>query len=257
MLILLPPSEGKTAPRRGWPLDLDRLSASELNPQRSTVLDSLTRLCWEADPARAREVLGLPPGLADLVARNAGLRDSATAPASTIYTGVLFAALDLPSLRGAELRRANSRIEIMSGLFGMVTPTDRISAYRLSADVSLPGIGNVASYWRSALDPVIRARIGRGLLVDMRSGTYVKMWPIPPELQRRSLTVKIWQRGSGGAKTAVSHYNKAAKGEIARLLATTSPAPTTASKVVALCKASGWDAEVSLDHPSRLDVSIG
>lgn len=256
MLILLPPSEGKTDPKRGRQLDLSQLSASALTQQRHAVLDSLTTLCWESDQIRAREVLGLPPGLADLVALNAGLRDSATAPASAIYSGVLFAALDLPSLRGSDLRRANGRIAIMSGLFGMVTPADRICAYRLSADVNLPGIGNVASYWRSALDPVIRARIARGLFIDMRSGTYVKMWPIPPDLQRRSLTVKIWQRGPGGAKTAVSHHNKAAKGELARLLATVSPEPTTTGKVVALCKATGWDAEVSLDHPNRLDVTV-
>ncbi|MGB2970502.1 MAG: peroxide stress protein YaaA [Candidatus Nanopelagicales bacterium] len=256
MLILLPPSEGKTAPKRGRSLDLARLSAGELTPHRAAVLDSLTSLCWEADPTTARRVLGLPPGLADLVALNAGLRGGPTAPAATIYTGVLFAALDLPSLHGAELRAANSRIAIMSGLFGMVTPTDRICAYRLSADVNLPGIGNVASSWRSALDPVFRARIGRGLLIDMRSAAYVKMWPVPADLQRRCLTVKIWQRGSSGAKTAVSHHNKAAKGELARLLATALPAPTTPAKLLALCIANGWDVEVPLDHPNRLDVTV-
>lgn len=257
MLILLPPSAGKTAPDRGLPLDLDRLSEHELTPQRSAVLDSLTGLCWESDQARARRVLGLPPGLADLVTLNANLRDCPTAPASAVYTGVLFTALDLPSLYGVDLRRANRRLVIMSGLFGMLKPTDRICAYRLAADVGLPQIGNVATYWRSALDPVIRARIGRGVLIDMRSGSYVKMWPIPPDLRRRSLTVKIWQRSAGGAKTAVSHHNKAAKGGLARLLATVSPTPTTAHGVVALCKTNGWDAEVPLDHPNRLDVTVG
>ena len=35
VLILLPPSEGKTAPRRGKPLDLDALSSPSLAPRRS------------------------------------------------------------------------------------------------------------------------------------------------------------------------------------------------------------------------------
>ncbi len=43
MLILLPPSEGKTAPRRGNRLDLDRLSFPGLTHARREMLDALVR----------------------------------------------------------------------------------------------------------------------------------------------------------------------------------------------------------------------
>jgi hypothetical protein len=41
VLVLLPPSEGKTVPRRGRRLDLNTLAFSGLTAARHTVLDSL------------------------------------------------------------------------------------------------------------------------------------------------------------------------------------------------------------------------
>ena len=52
MLILLPPSEGKTAPRRGKPLDLAELSFPELTETRDLLLTALVDLCaGEHDPS--------------------------------------------------------------------------------------------------------------------------------------------------------------------------------------------------------------
>ena len=75
VLILLPPSEGKTAPRRGKALDLGSLSSPSLTTTRTTLLESLVRLCGD-DPDKAAAVLGLGPAQRDLVQRNADLEDA-------------------------------------------------------------------------------------------------------------------------------------------------------------------------------------
>ena len=69
-----------------------------------------------------------------------------------------------------------SRVRVTSSLFGLVAPTDRIPAYRLSGDAVLPGLGTVAGVWREALGPVITELVGDGLLVDLRSGMYAAFW---------------------------------------------------------------------------------
>ena len=62
MLILLPPSEGKTAPADGPTLDLEALSFPRLHRVRDQVSRALVRL---AATRRAAEVLGLGPTQAD------------------------------------------------------------------------------------------------------------------------------------------------------------------------------------------------
>ena len=173
MLILLPPSEGKTSPRRGKPLDLASLSFPELEPHRAEVLDALVALCTTDEPAAAARVLGLGSTQTADVAANARLSAAPTARADAVYSGVLYEALGLGSLTGPARRRATSWLAVTSGLFGLLRPADRVPAYRLSGDVSLPGTGTVSTYWSRRLDESVRdgggsRPGGRPALVDVR-----------------------------------------------------------------------------------------
>ena len=160
MLILLPPSEGKSAPGRGRPLELKTLSLPSLTPARERVLDALVELCRD-HPDHAATVLGLSRTQLDLVARNAALTDAPTARADRIYDGVLYEALSLASLSPSGKRRAASRVAITSSLFGLVRVGDRIPAYRLSGDACMPGLGPVAGWWRESLGPAMSRRDGQ------------------------------------------------------------------------------------------------
>ena len=131
MLVLLPPSEGKTVPVEGPSLDLAGLSLSALNPARRKVLSSLVSLC-RSTPADALEVLGLSAGQAMEVQRNRGLRRAPTAPAWQVYSGVLFAALDVGGADPVARARLTDWVLVWSGLWGAVRLTDPIPAYRLS-----------------------------------------------------------------------------------------------------------------------------
>lgn len=244
MLILLPPSESKRAPSRGRPLDLAALSGPELTPPRQRLIDALQNFC-RTDPARAIEALGLGPTQFDLVVHNGELAAAPTAPARRVYTGVLFAALDPASLAGQDLRRANRTLAIVSALFGLVRLADRIPAYRLSGGSRLPGIPALAAYWRDA----VSAEVGRhrGLVVDMLSSPYASFVALP----MRSVTVKVWQPGPSGQRTAASHFNKATKGRLARALVEADAAPRRAGDLLAVVRDAGFDADLT-GH--RLDV---
>lgn len=256
MLILLPPSEGKTAPRRGRPLDLPSLSAPVLTETRHRVLESLVGLC-RTDPANAAAILGLGPGQVDLVARNAGLDTAPTARADAIYTGVLYDALDFATLSPAARRRAPSRVAVTSALFGLVRPGDRIPAYRLSGDAVLPGLGSVAGVWREALGPAVTDGTGRGLLVDLRSSTYAAFWRPTTEIAPRIATVRVLHE-SAGRRSVVSHFNKATKGRIVRALLEDGAAPRTPQALADTLTRLGWTVEVGGRTPkgTQLDVVV-
>ena len=251
MLILLPPSEGKSAPRRGKPLDLATLSFPTLHPARAEVLDALVALCAGSTPDAAT-VLGLGPTQADEVARNADLATAPTARADQVYSGVLYEALGLASLDAATRRRASGRLAITSGLFGLLRPADRIPAYRLSGSVTLPGLGPVARHWSRHLDPAVTDAAGSGLVVDLRSGTYLPFWR--PSDPRRVVTVRVLQ-DVGGRRKTVSHFNKATKGRLVRELLSDGSAPRSPSRFAELLGDLGWKVEQS-ERPGQLDVIV-
>lgn len=256
MLIVLPPSEGKTAPSRGKPLDLAQLDFPGLTQAREQVLAALVDLC-SGDPATAARTLGLGGTQAELVARNATLRTAPTARADRVYSGVLYDALDVATLSPAAKRRAGSRLAVTSSLFGLVRPADRIPAYRLSGDTTLPGLGPVAGVWREVLGDAVDEALGSGLLVDLRSSTYAAFWRPPADLAPRVATVRVLHE-VGDRRQVVSHFNKATKGRIVRALLEDGGVPRTPGELTDLLGTLGWKVEPG--EPGRkgtqLDVVV-
>ena len=253
MLILLPPSEGKSAPHRGKRLDLGSLSFPSLHAARAEVLDALVTLC-SGSTTDAGSVLGLGPTQADEVTRNARLGDAPTARADQVYRGVLYEALDLQTLDSAARRRASGRLAITSGLFGLLRPTDRIPAYRLSGQVTLPGLGPVATYWGRNLAPVVDEADGDGLLVDLRSGGYAPFWRPSKAQARRVVTLRVLHE-SDGRRKVVSHFNKATKGRLVRDLILDGSSPRSPARFAELLGDLGWKVEDG-EKPGHLDVVV-
>ncbi|WNB84507.1 peroxide stress protein YaaA [Cellulomonas sp. ATA003] len=231
MLVLLPPSEGKTAPPDGAPLDPAALSHPALTEQRLTVLDALAKVSAHPDAAR---VLGTGPGLAAEVERNTRLRTEPACPAARVYTGVLYAAAGLDALPDDGARdRASRCVRVVSGLWGVVGPDDRIPAYRLSMGVDLPGVGSLARAWRPALAAELDPVATGGLVVDCRSAAYAAAWR--PPVGSSWVTVRVL-REVDGRRTVVSHHAKHTRGVLTRHLLARGPEPTTPDDLLAAAR---------------------
>lgn len=244
MLVLLPPSEGKTASKSGPPLALEELAfAAELTESRLKLLGALERLA--ALPLeRAVAMLGVSSGQAGEVEVDAKLRGAPAAPAAEVYTGVLYDRLGLPALPP----RARRRVLIASALWGVVRPEDRIPYYRLSAKAKLPEVGGLAAFWRPALTAALPDEEGR-LVVDMRSGAYAAAWK-PKRAQL--LAVRAFSE-VGGRRKPVSHMAKAVRGEVAKALLSAKKAPEDAEGAAEVAANAGFELELS---PGHLDVIV-
>jgi cytoplasmic iron level regulating protein YaaA (DUF328/UPF0246 family) len=251
VLILLPPSEGKTPPATGEPLRLDTLGLPALNPTRERVLRSLVAVC-QGNATRAMKRLGLGPTQADAIERNAALLQQPTARADEIYTGVLYEAWNPSTLTRDGRRRASESVAIASALFGLVRPNDHIPAYRLSGTVTLPRLGPVAGLWRPRLGPVLDDLVGDGLLVDLRSGTYVNLHKPTGALAERTATVRVLHERDG-RRSVVSHFNKATKGRIVRTLLEHDVRAASIDELGDALGDLGWTAE---RDGRRLDVVV-
>lgn len=234
MLVVLPPSETKAVGGRGAPLDLDALSFPTLNPVRKELVDEVVTLADDVEASRA--ALGISANQDDEIERNAALWTSRTTPALRRYTGVLYDALDAPSLTPA----ARGRLAVCSALFGLVRGTDPIPAYRLSGGSTLPGRDGLRTVWRPVLGPVLEGLDEH--VVDLRSGAYAALAPAPG-----ATTLDVVSEADDGSRTTVSHANKSHKGHAARLLASTRRRPKDTKGVLAVLRDAGLRVERSGD----------
>lgn len=84
------------------------------------------------------------------------------------------------------------------------------------------------AWWGSAVTDVLSEC---GFVVDMRSGAYQRLGPVPD-----AVTVRVEQAETG---KVVSHFNKKCKGELARALAPHDAG--SASDVADIAAAAGFD----------------
>lgn len=209
VLVLLPPSQGKSSPDRGRRVGLSTLVYARLRPHRERLIDAV-------DPA---------------------LRSAPAVPAAELYTGVLFTALGLADLPW-------EGVLIASALWGVVRPGDRIPAYRLDMSARPANVGALAAYWR---EPLRAALPDRGLVLDLRSGSYAAAWQ-----PRRGthLSVRGLTEAPDGTRTVITHMAKRVRGEVARLVLQAGGAESPEA-VAEIVRSAGLRVELS---DGRLDV---
>jgi len=186
MLILLPPSEKKKTATSPEKLDLDSLVfAAELSATRTQT--------------------------------TANYNYSQTSPAIEIYDGVLYQGLGWHSLSASQRKRANSRVLIVSALFGLVRPLDQIFQYKVKIDSKL---------WRDAIVDVSEKFVDE-LVIDCRSSTYKSVWTINPE---NTVDVRVF-KVTGSERSVITHMSKKYRGELTRHLIMQASDPTTPADV--------------------------
>lgn len=205
MLILLPPSETKRSGGVGISIDKLAIIWAALDPARDQLIDALQEVC--KDPKLATKRLGLGKQAAVDLAANLELRTAHTMPAVMRYNGVLFDALDYPTLSPAGQARVSEKLFIQSALFGLLPATEQIPYYRFSASSTLPGL-NLKQLWTEAHQAVWPRMVGE--ILDMRSLAYAELNPVPST--HRSYYVEVFD----STGKAMNHFNKKAKGVLAR-----------------------------------------
>ncbi|MBD2765578.1 peroxide stress protein YaaA [Kocuria sp. cx-455] len=212
MLILLPPSESKTAPVSGAPVTRGALSFPELTEDREHLVATLAHVSAQEN---ALAVLGVGQSLAEDVARNRELLTAPSGPALSVYSGVLYDALDAASLSDAARAVADRSLVVISALWGAVRPGDRIPAYRLSMGTDLPRHGKLTTWWKPRLFPVLDQAAAGRVVVDCRSAAYAAAWKAPAI---RTVAVRVEQLNEAGKRSVVSHNAKHTRGLVARFL---------------------------------------
>ena len=98
--------------------------------------------------------------------------ENSTKQALLAYNGSVFKHMAPGAWSVEDLEYAQTHLRIVSTLYGLLRPLDRIKAYRMTYEVKLQGLsGNLYDYWQPVLtDPLIAAvNNAGGVLVNLAS----------------------------------------------------------------------------------------
>jgi hypothetical protein len=175
-------------------------------------------------PAEVASLMGLSDKLAALnVARYAAWQAQATPanskPALLAFDGDVYAGLEAKTLKAADLAWAQEHLVILSGLYGVLRPLDRLQPYRLEMGTALATRRgrDLYAYWGDAVAAHLNARLAGDrapVVVNLASVEYARV-ALRPLLRARVVDCRFEEGRDGGYKV-ISFFAKQARGMMAR-----------------------------------------
>lgn len=218
MLIVLSPAKS---------LDLDSPSTTEHHttpdfiPQAAELIEVLR----DYSPARIGELMKLSDALSVLnVGRYAHWQPDHAEGRQAImsFNGDVYAGFDARSLDADALDYTQQRVRILSGLYGLLRPLDRMHPYRLEMGTRLanPRGKDLYAFWGETITAALNrqlAETGSTALVNLASEEYFKS--VKPKLLDAPVINPVFEDWKNGKYKIISFFAKRARGMMARYAA--------------------------------------
>ena len=153
--------------------------------------------------------------------------DSNSKPAVLAFNGDVYEGLDAASLSEEDLQWAQQHLLILSGLYGVLRPLDRMQPYRLEMGTALDNARgkNLYAFWGDTLAGHINERLqseASPVIVNLASQEYFKA--VRPTAASRWLKPRIvecvFEDWKAGQYKVISFHAKRARGLMARFAIT-------------------------------------
>jgi len=153
--------------------------------------------------------------------------DSNSKPAVLAFNGDVYEGLDAASLSNDDLQWAQQHLLILSGLYGVLRPLDRMQPYRLEMGTALDNARgkNLYAFWGDTLARHINERVqsdASPVIVNLASQEYFKS--VRPTAGSRWLKPRIvecvFEDWKAGQYKVISFHAKRARGLMARFAIT-------------------------------------
>jgi cytoplasmic iron level regulating protein YaaA (DUF328/UPF0246 family) len=139
-------------------------------------------------------------------------------PAATVFTGEVYKGLDLDSLSPEEMLRAQEKIRILSGLYGILRPLDLMAPYRLEMGTNwkiTPSKKNLYAYWGTALADYLNEEMNEDeVIINLASTEYFKA--VDKKAIKSRIITPVFKELKGDQYKVVMMYAKHARGAMAR-----------------------------------------
>lgn len=131
------------------------------------------------------------------------------------FQGDVYTGLEAQRFSATELERAQQRLRILSGLYGMLRPLDLIQPYRLEMGIRLdnPAGATLYDFWRERLTHDLAkavAQSGTPVLINLASNEYFKA--IDAKHLGHRIVTPVFKDEKNGKLKVISFYAKKARG---------------------------------------------
>lgn len=142
--------------------------------------------------------------------------DRATKQAAFAFAGDTYTGLMVDSLSSEDLDYSQDHLRILSGLYGVLRPLDRIQPYRLEMGRKLATKSGTTlyAYWADRIGAELDA-VSNGVIVNLASNEYFKA--AGKELNSRVITPAFKEERDDGLKM-IGLFAKKARGSMARFM---------------------------------------
>ena len=196
-------------------------------PQFVVQAKQLNQLLRQLDVPQLAQLMSISDKLATLnVARNAEWSETFTLdnakPAILAFNGDVYDGFDAKSMSLADLKQAQARVRILSGLYGILRPLDLLQAYRLEMGISLPNPKgkDLYAFWGERLVDQLNAELAthkHKVLINLASEEYFKA--IPLKALDVPVVAPVFKDKKSGSYKIISFFAKRARGTMARFVA--------------------------------------
>ncbi len=140
-------------------------------------------------------------------------------PALLAFAGDVYEGLDAGSLSAADLKFAQTRLRILSGLYGVLRPLDLIQPYRLEMGIRLDNARgtDLYAFWGDRLAEAVNGAAGKAgakVLVNLASEEYFKA--VATKALALPVIQPVFEDWKSGRYKIISFYAKRARGLMAR-----------------------------------------
>ncbi|TDO96479.1 peroxide stress protein YaaA [Marinomonas balearica] len=145
--------------------------------------------------------------------------DTNSRPAVFTFMGDVYTGLDAYSFTEDNIETAQKSLRILSGLYGLLKPLDKMQAYRLEMGTRLgnPNGDNLYQFWGDKIANTLEQELEEGeLLVNLASNEYFKAVNTK-KISKQIITPNFLDEKNGQFKV-ISFYAKKARGMMVRYL---------------------------------------
>jgi cytoplasmic iron level regulating protein YaaA (DUF328/UPF0246 family) len=217
MIIVLSPA--KTLDYESPYVDV-ATSLPQFIPQAEILANKLRRMSVK----RLGSMMSISPALAALNSARfkdwqTEFTDDNSRPALFAFKGDVYLGLDAATLSADELQYAQEHLRVLSGLYGVLRPLDRMQPYRLEMGRKLPvrSAKNLYQFWDGQITEAINSDLAAAeseILVNLASNEYFNA--IKPKQLNATVLTPVFKDWKNGTYKIISFFAKKARGLMAR-----------------------------------------